>query len=160
MAIGEITVNGEIRRIDLDTDMPLLWMLRDVLQLTGTKYGCGRGFCGACTVHVGGEAVRACMVTAASLNGREVTTIEGLGNGHPRGLHPVQSAWIEADVPQCGFCQGGQVMQAASLLRANSKPTREQVDQAMSGNLCRCGTYTRIRRAIDIAVQRLQDEEP
>ncbi len=160
MAVSEITVNGEIRRIDVDADMPVLWVLRDVLQLTGTKYGCGRGFCGACTVHVDGEAMRACMVTAASLNGREVTTIEGLGIGHPHGLHPVQSAWIEADVPQCGFCQGGQVMQAASLLRASTNPTLEQVDQAMSGNLCRCGTYTRVRRAIAIAMQRLQDEEP
>lgn len=160
MATSEITVNGEVRRIDVDADMPLLWVLRDVLQLTGTKYGCGRGLCGACTVHVDGRAMRACLVTVGSLSGREVTTIEGLGSGHTQRLHPVQSAWIEADVPQCGFCQAGQVMQAASLLRENGNPTRAQVDQAMSGNLCRCGTYTRVRRAIAIAVRRLQDEQP
>lgn len=163
MAASEITVNGEVRRVDVDADMPLLWVLRDVLQLTGAKYGCGRGLCGTCTVHVDGRAVRACQVTVGSLNGREVTTIEGLGRGHPRHLHPVQTAWIEADVPQCGFCQAGQVMQAVSLLRENGNPTREQVDQAMSGNLCRCGTYARIRKAIAIAVQAAQrprDEQP
>jgi isoquinoline 1-oxidoreductase alpha subunit len=160
MATSEITVNGEIRRLDVDADMPLLWVLRDVLQLTGTKYGCGRGLCGACTVHVDGRAMRACLLTVASLDGREVTTIEGLGNGHAERLHPVQAAWIEADAPQCGFCQAGQVMQAVSLLREHGNPTREQIDLAMSGNLCRCGTYTRVRKAIAIAALRWQDKQP
>jgi isoquinoline 1-oxidoreductase alpha subunit len=152
MASSEITVNGETRTIDADPQMPLLWILRDVLRLTGTKYGCGRGLCGACTVHVDGRAMRACLLTVASLDGRAVTTIEGLGDGHAGGLHPVQSAWIEADVPQCGFCQAGQVMQAVSLLSLNGSPTREEVDRAMAGNLCRCGTYTRVRKAIAIAI--------
>lgn len=154
MAIHELTVNGETRRVDVPPDMPLLWVLRDFLGLTGSKYGCGRGLCGACTVHVGGQATRSCLMTVAALDGRAVTTIEGLGLGHADGLHPVQSAWIEADVPQCGFCQAGQVMQAASLLGAHPRPTREQVDRAMAGNLCRCGTYTRVRKAIGLAVQR------
>lgn len=159
MATSEITVNGKTRTIDADPEMPLLWILRDVLQLTGTKYGCGRGFCGACTVLVDGRAMRACLLTVASLDRRPVTTIEGLGNGHSDGLHPVQLAWIEADVPQCGFCQAGQVMQAVSLLSLNGNPTSEHIDRAMAGNLCRCGTYTRVRKAIEIAMQR-REENP
>lgn len=154
MATYELTVNGETRRVDVPPDMPLLWVLRDFLGLTGSRYGCGRGLCGACTVHVDGQAARSCLVTAAALNGRAVTTIEGLGRGQEGGLHPVQSAWIEADVPQCGFCQAGQVMQAASLLAMHPEPSRAQVDQAMAGNLCRCGTYTRVRKAIGLAVER------
>jgi isoquinoline 1-oxidoreductase alpha subunit len=154
MATQELTVNGEIRQFDGSPDTPLLWVLRDFLGLTGTRYGCGRGLCGACTVHVDGQATRSCLMTVAALDKRAVTTIEGLGRGHADGLHPVQSAWIEADVPQCGFCQAGQVMQAASLLRTHAQPTREEVDRAMAGNLCRCGTYARVRKAIGLAVER------
>ena len=154
MATHELTVNGETRRVDVPPEMPLLWVLRDFLGLTGAKYGCGRGLCGACTVHVDGQATRSCLMTVAALDGRAVTTIEGLGRSHAEGLHPVQSAWIEADVPQCGFCQAGQVMQAASLLATHAQPTRSQVDRAMAGNLCRCGTYTRVRSAIGLAVER------
>lgn len=153
MATYELMVNGETRRVDVPPDMPLLWVLRDFLGLTGSRYGCGRGLCGACTVHVDGRAARSCVVTVAALDGRAVTTIEGLGRGREDGLHPVQSAWIEADVPQCGFCQAGQVMQAASLLAVHPEPSRDQVDQAMAGNLCRCGTYTRVRKAIGLAVE-------
>lgn len=149
-----LTVNGETHEVDAPPDMPLLWVLRDLLGLTGSKYGCGRGLCGACTVHVGGQAMRACLVSIGSLGGRPVITIEGLGLGHPDGLHPVQAAWVEADVPQCGFCQAGQIMQAASLLETTPDPTRSEVDRAMAGNLCRCGTYTRVRKAIELTVQR------
>lgn len=156
MAAHELRINGETRRVDVPPDMPLLWVLRDFLGLTGSRYGCGRGLCGACTVHVDGQAVRSCLVTVAAVGRRPVTTIEGLGRGHADGLHPVQAAWIEADVPQCGFCQAGQVMQAASLLAAHAQPTRAQVDQAMAGNLCRCGTYTRVRKAIGLAVERMR----
>lgn len=158
MEIHEITINGKPRRVEADPDMPLLWILRDMLGLTGAKYGCGRGLCGACTVHVDGRAVRACMMKIGGLSGRSVTTIEGLGADHDENLHPVQGAWIEADVPQCGFCQAGQVMQAASLLRTNPDPAPSEVDAAMNGNLCRCGTYTRVRKAIDLAAQRMRDK--
>jgi len=141
----ELSVNGEPRRLEADPEMPLLWALRDILGLTGTKYGCGIAQCGACTVHVDGEPARACAVTLASVAGRQVTTIEGL---HPEGRHPVQLAWIEAQVPQCGYCQSGQIMSAAALLRKTPNPTDTEIDAAMAGNLCRCGTYQRIRAAI------------
>ncbi|QXM24261.1 (2Fe-2S)-binding protein [Elioraea tepida] len=141
----ELSVNGQPRRLDADPEMPLLWALRDILNLTGTKYGCGIAQCGACTVHVDGEPVRSCVTTLASVAGRKVTTIEGL---HPEGKHPVQLAWIEAQVPQCGYCQSGQIMAAAALLKKTPNPTDAEIDAAMAGNLCRCGTYQRIRAAI------------
>ena len=146
-----LTVNGHDRRIDLDQvdpEMPLLWLLRDHLRLTGTKYGCGLSLCGACTVHVDGVATRSCNTPVAALHGKHVVTIEGLGGS---GLHPVQRAWISEDVAQCGYCQAGQIMSAAALLALHPTPTDEEVDAAMSGNLCRCGTYTRIRKAIRVA---------
>src|ERR671924_739822 len=140
-----LRVNGDGRQFDGDPNMPLLWYLRDELGLTGTKYGCGTGLCGACTVHVDGEATRSCLVAMADAVGMEVTTIEGLS---PDGNHPVQVAWREANVPQCGYCQGGQIMQAASLLKDTPNPSDDDIDSAMSGNICRCGTYPRIRAAI------------
>jgi isoquinoline 1-oxidoreductase subunit alpha len=143
-----LTVNGTERRFDGDPSMPLLWYLRDVLGLTGTKYGCGVAVCGACTVHVDGEAARACMTAMADVAGRAIVTIEGLS---AEGTHPVQVAWREANAPQCGYCQSGQIMQAAALLAATPRPTDAQVDDAMSGVLCRCGTYQRIRAAIALA---------
>ena len=143
-----LTVNGQERRFDGDPSMPLLWYLRDVLGLTGTKYGCGVAVCGACTVHVDGEAARACMTAMADVAGRAVVTIEGLS---AEGTHPVQVAWREVNAPQCGYCQSGQIMQAAALLSATPRPTDAQVDDAMSGVLCRCGTYQRIRAAIALA---------
>jgi isoquinoline 1-oxidoreductase subunit alpha len=143
-----ITVNGRTRQFDGDGAMPLLWYLRDELALTGTKFGCGVAACGACTVHVDGRAVRACVTPVASLAGRKVTTIEGLD---PRGNHPVQRAWRAENVPQCGYCQSGQIMQAAALLAETPRPSEEQIDRAMAGNICRCGTYMRIREAIRAA---------
>lgn len=143
-----LTVNGRERRFDGDPSMPLLWFLRDVLGLTGTKYGCGVAVCGACTVHVDGEAARACMTAMADVAGRAVVTIEGLS---AEGTHPVQVAWREVNAPQCGYCQSGQIMQAAALLASTPRPTDAQVDDAMSGVLCRCGTYQRIRAAIALA---------
>ena len=143
-----ITVNGRTRQFDGDSAMPLLWYLRDELALTGTKFGCGVAACGACTVHVDGRAVRACVTPVASLAGRKVTTIEGLD---PRGNHPVQRAWRAENVPQCGYCQSGQIMQAAALLAETPRPSEEQIDRAMAGNICRCGTYVRIREAIRAA---------
>jgi len=140
-----LTVNGTDHRLDVPAGIPLLWVLRDFLDLTGTKYGCGIGVCGACTVHVDAQAVRSCSVTATDITG-EITTIEGL-----KGDHPVQKAWMAENVPQCGYCQPGQVMTAAALLADHPRPSSQQVDQAMSGVLCRCGTYQRIRRAIDRA---------
>jgi len=131
--------------------MPLLWYLRDVLELTGTKFGCGMALCGACTVHRNGEAIRACTTPMRYVEGTSITTIEGLARNS--GLHPVQKAWIEANVPQCGYCQAGQIMQAAALLRSNKKPTDQEIDEAMSGNICRCGTYQRIRAAIKAAAE-------
>ena len=144
----KLTVNGAERSFDGDPDMPLLWYLRDELGLTGTKYGCGGGFCGACTVHVDGQAVRSCQTAMSTLAGRKVVTIEGLGAGQP---HPVQRAWIAANVAQCGYCQTGQIMQAAALLAEKPRPTDAQIDEAMAGNVCRCGTYQRIRAAIKSA---------
>jgi isoquinoline 1-oxidoreductase subunit alpha len=141
----KIKVNGVEKTLDVDPEMPLLWALRDVLGLTGTKYGCGEALCGACTVHIDGQAVRACVTPVRRAEGTSVTTIEGLS---PDGSHPLQKAWIELRVPQCGFCQSGQIMTAAALLKAKPKPTDVDIDQSMAGNICRCGTYTRIRAAI------------
>lgn len=144
------TVNGVFHDPDLDPDMPLLWVLREIIGMPGTKYGCGIGFCGACTVHLNGEAVRSCQILAGDLDGAAVTTIEGLGT--PEAPHPLQQAWIETQVAQCGYCQSGQIMQAAALLATTPAPTDAEIDEAMSGNLCRCGTYPRIRAAIRRAV--------
>ena len=149
----ELTVNGTVHEVDVEDDMPLLWVLRDELGITGPKYGCGIAQCGACTVHVDGLAVRSCQLRAADVNGN-VTTIEGLGT--PEALHVVQAAWVEHQVAQCGYCQSGQIMQAASLLELNLEPTDDQIDAAMSGNLCRCGTYPRIRAAVHSAAARLR----
>jgi isoquinoline 1-oxidoreductase alpha subunit len=146
-----LTVNGTRRTFDGDATMPLLWFLRDELTLTGTKYGCGIGQCAACTVHVDGKPVRACQRRMATLEGAAVTTIEGL---HPRGEHPVQVAWRDIDVPQCGFCQSGQIMEAAALLKTTPKPNDQQIDTAMNGHICRCGTYPRIRAAIKAAAEK------
>jgi isoquinoline 1-oxidoreductase alpha subunit len=144
----KLRVNGEIHEVEAPPDMPLLWVLRDLLGLTGTKYGCGIAQCGACTVHLDGESVRSCAVPASDVGARSVTTIEGLG---AQGLHPVQKAWIEADVVQCGYCQPGQIMEAAALLKSKPRPTDREIDTALSGNLCRCGTYQRIREAVHLA---------
>ena len=149
----ELTVNGTVHEVDVEDDMPLLWVLRDVLGITGPKYGCGIAQCGACTVHVDGLAVRSCQLRAADVNG-DVTTIEGLGT--PEALHVVQAAWVEHQVAQCGYCQSGQIMQAASFLDLNPEPTDDQIEAAMSGNLCRCGTYPRIRAAVHSAAARLR----
>jgi isoquinoline 1-oxidoreductase alpha subunit len=143
-----ITVNGEKRTFEGDPNTPLLWYLRDEVGLTGTKFGCGAGVCGACTIHVDGEAVRSCLTTVDMADGKSVTTIEGLS---PDGEHAVQKAWRELSVPQCGFCQAGQIMQAASLLTKNRAPTDEQIVEEMAGNLCRCGCYQRIHAAIRLA---------
>src|SRR5215471_15583628 len=147
----QLRVNGAERQFDGDPEMPLLWYLRDVLELTGTKFGCGMALCGACTVHRNGEAIRSCTTPMRYVEGASITTIEGLARNS--GLHPVQKAWIEANVPQCGYCQAGQIMQAAALLRSNKKPTDQEIDEAMSGNICRCGTYQRIRAAIKAAAE-------
>ena len=147
-------LNGKPQSLDLDDSMPLLWALRDHLGLTGTKYGCGGGFCGACTVHVDGQASRACTLTLASVSGRSVTTIEGVGS--PDSLHAVQTAWKAINVPQCGYCQAGQIMSAVALLEHTPKPTDDEIDRAMQGNLCRCGTYPRIRKAIRSAAGQLK----
>jgi isoquinoline 1-oxidoreductase alpha subunit len=141
-------VNGQSRTVDVPSDMPLLWVLRDVLDLKGTKFGCGLAQCGACTVHVNGTPTRSCVRPISTVAGAEVTTIEGLS---PDGSHPLQRAWVELDVPQCGYCQAGQLMSAAALLKRNPKPTDAAIDAAMSGNICRCATYTRIRQAIHAA---------
>lgn len=148
-----LTVNGEERSVDADESMPLLWALRDLLGLRGTKYGCGIAECGVCTVHVDGSAVRACVMPLSAVEGKHVTTIEGLG-----GNHPLQRAWIEKQVPQCGFCQPGQIMQAAALLASNPDPNRDEVREAMNGVLCRCGTYLRIEAAVQIAGALLRNE--
>jgi len=147
-----LTVNGIARPIASDADTPLLWVLRDELNLSGTRFGCGIGLCGCCTVHVNGTAMRSCSIAVGDLDGAVVTTIEALG---AEGAHPLQRAWIELDVPQCGYCQSGQLMQAAALLLARPTPTDGDIDEAMSGNLCRCGTYSRIRAAIKLAASRM-----
>jgi isoquinoline 1-oxidoreductase alpha subunit len=141
----KLTINNVASTVDVPPDTPLLWVLRDVLNYTGTKYGCGMGLCGACTVHLDGKAVRSCMIRASGAEGKAITTIEGLS---PDGQHPVQVAWEALDVPQCGYCQAGQIMSAAALLAHTPHPTDAEIDTAMSGNLCRCGTYPRIRQAI------------
>jgi isoquinoline 1-oxidoreductase alpha subunit len=153
MAQFSLVVNGSTRTIDADGNMPLLWALRDLLQLTGTKYGCGIGMCGACTVHLDGEAVRSCQTALNDVGARKATTIEGLGQS---GLHPVQKAWIAEQAPQCGYCQSGQIMSAAALLAKTPKPTDAQIDDAMTGNICRCATYFRIRKAIHRAAQEVR----
>ena len=141
----QLTVNGVAREVDADGEMPLLWALRDLLGLTGTKYGCGEALCGACTVHLDGRAVRSCVTPLRRAAGHAVTTIEGLS---PTGDHPLQRAWVELGVPQCGFCQAGQIMTAAALLAENPHPSDDDIDHSLAGNLCRCGTYVRIRAAI------------
>ncbi len=139
------TLNGKSETVDVSPEMPLLWVLRDTLNLTGTKFGCGMALCGACTVHINGEATRSCITPISSVSGKNVTTIEGLS---ANGLHPVQQAWIEEDVPQCGYCQSGQIMAAVALLAKKPHPSDADIDDFMSGNICRCGTYQRIRKAI------------
>src|SRR5271157_2857766 len=146
----KLTVNGRSQTVDVPADTPLLWVLRDVLNLPGTKYGCGIGQCGACTVHLGGQPVRACITPLSIVKDQPITTLEGLS---PDGTHPVQVAWEQIDVPQCGYCQAGQMMSAAALLARNPKPSDKDIDSAMNGNLCRCGTYLRIRAAVHKAAE-------
>lgn len=148
MAEFNITINGEKHRLELDPNTPLLWVLRDHLNLPGTKYGCGVAQCGACTVHFNGNAVRSCQLPISSVADNKITTIEGLSEN---GDHPVQKAWLEHDVPQCGYCQAGQIMSAAALLKNNPSPSDEEIENGMNGNICRCGTYTRIKAAIKTA---------
>ena len=150
----KLTVNGTEHEVDVDPNMPLLWVLRDEIGLTGTKYGCGIAQCGACTVHIDGQAVRSCQVAVGDLAG-DVTTIEGIGN--PETLHAVQEAWVEHQVAQCGYCQSGQIMQAASMLEFNPDPSDDVIDAVMSGNLCRCGTYPRIRAAVKTAAAKIRE---
>jgi len=145
-----LVINGRRHDVDVSADMPLLWVLRDILNFTGTKFGCGAGLCGACTVHLDGQPARSCSLQVRAVGNRAITTIEGLSED---GSHPVQRAWVEEDVPQCGYCQAGQVMSAAALLARTKNPTDEEIDAAMGGNLCRCGTYPRIRRAIHRAAE-------
>lgn len=151
-----LKVNGKTHEVDVENDMPLLWVLRDELGITGPKYGCGIAMCGACTVHVDGVAVRSCSLQAGDVSG-EITTIEGLGS--PEAMHAVQTAWVEHQVAQCGYCQSGQIMAAAALLGVNSRPTDEDIDRAMSANLCRCGTYPRIRAAVKAAAPKLRERK-
>jgi isoquinoline 1-oxidoreductase subunit alpha len=150
MARFAFEINGRQQTVDADPEMPLLWVLRDLLNLTGTKYGCGIGLCGACTVHLEGVATRSCQIPSGAAAGKQIVTIEGLA---ANGLHPVQEAWIAEQVPQCGYCQPGQIMSAASLLAQKPHPTDADIDEAMAGNLCRCGTYFRIRKAIQRAAE-------
>ena len=150
-----LTINGKVAELDVDADTPLLWALRDTLHLTGTKYGCGQALCGACTVHLDGQATRSCVLPVSAAVGRKITTIEGL---HADGEHPLQQAWIAHDVPQCGYCQSGQIMSAAALLARTPQPTDAEIDAAMAGNLCRCGTYNDIRAAIHTAAARMRKE--
>lgn len=149
-----ITINGKLYEADVDSSMPLLWYLRDTLELTGTKYGCGMGLCGSCTVHLDGRAVRACLTPVSAADGKQVTTIEGLSKD---GGHPLQIAWLKNDVPQCGYCQAGQIMTAADFLSRNSDPSGEEIDAAMEGNICRCGTYKRIRAAVAEAATQMKE---
>src|SRR5579863_10030952 len=146
----QFTLNGKSQKVDVAAQMPLLWVLRDTLGMTGTKFGCGAGLCGACTVQVNGAAVRSCSMPVSGVAGKSVTTIEGLSAD---GTHPVQQAWLEGDVPQCGYCQSGQIMQAAALLAKNKRPSDADIDEVMKGNICRCGTYQDIRRAIHRAAE-------
>jgi isoquinoline 1-oxidoreductase subunit alpha len=151
MATYLLHVNGQVHEVNVHDDTPLLWVLRDSLDLVGTKYGCGIAQCGACTVHVDGRPVKSCTIPVSAISDEKITTIEGLSE---KGEHPVQQAWDEEDVPQCGYCQAGQVMTAVALLRENKKPTDEDIDNYMRGNLCRCGTYNRIRKAIHLAANK------
>jgi len=148
-------INGKEHAIDVDGNMPLLWFLRDHLEFTGTKFGCGSGLCGSCTVHVDGQAIRSCVIPVSTLVGKKITTIEGLSEN---GDHPLQKAWLNNNVPQCGYCQAGQIMNAASLLAVNASPSEEEIDVAMQGNICRCGTYQRIKKAIVEAADTLSKE--
>ena len=150
MAAITITVNGKAATVEAEPDTPLLWVVREHMKLTGTKFGCGSGLCGACTVHIDGKAMRSCQISLSQIQGKKVTTIEGLS---PTGTHALQKAFVAEQVPQCGYCQSGQIMQAAALLATNKKPTREQIVSHMDGNLCRCGTYPRIVRAIQRAAR-------
>lgn len=150
MATFTLNINGTTREVDVDPNTPMLWVLRENLNLVGTKYGCGISQCGSCTIHLDGVAVRACMVTVAMVGNQEVTTIEGLSEN---GDHPVQKAWLEVDVPQCGYCQAGQIMTAAAFLAKNPDPTDQDIEMAMNGNLCRCGTYVRIKKAVKLATK-------
>ncbi len=143
-----VKINKKVHQVKADENMPLLWVLRDILEMEGTKYGCGVGSCGACTVHLNGQAVRSCQLPISALAGTEITTIEGLS---AKGDHPVQKAWVDVDVAQCGYCQSGQIMSAAALLKTTPNPTEEDIENFMTGNICRCGTYTRIKKAIQLA---------
>jgi isoquinoline 1-oxidoreductase alpha subunit len=149
----ELLINGRRHELDVDPEMPLLWVLRDVLGMKGTKYGCGRALCGACTIHLDGQATRCCVLPVSAVEGMAITTIEGLSED---GDHPVQRAWKEHDVPQCGYCQCGQIMTAAAFLARNQDPDADEIEEAMSGNLCRCGTYPRIREAVASAAREVQ----
>jgi len=148
MALFNLTINGKSQQVDVDPNTPMLWVLRDHLDLVGTKFGCGIAQCGACTIHLDGNAVRSCQLPVSAAEGAQITTIEGLSEN---GDHPVQKAWLEHDVPQCGYCQAGQIMSAAALLAQNPNPSDTDIDNAMNGNICRCGTYTRIKAAIHTA---------
>lgn len=152
MAKYKLKVNGVSREVDVDSQTPLLWVLRDHLQLTGTKYGCGIAQCGACTVHLNGMAIRSCMMPVSAIGSQDITTIEGLSENAD---HPVQQAWLEHDVPQCGYCQSGQIMTAVAFLKNNPQPTDEDIEATMSGNICRCGTYLRIRAAVKTASNKM-----
>lgn len=151
MANFNLNINNQTMKVDVDPDTPLLWVLRDDLDMKGTKFGCGKALCGACTVHFNGNAVRSCSLTVSAAAKGKITTIEGLSTD---GSHPLQQAWVELDVPQCGYCQVGQIMSAAALLQRKKNPTDDDINSAMSGNLCRCGTYTRIRAAIKLAAEK------
>lgn len=151
MAEINLTINGKSQQLDIDPKTPILWVLRDHLQLVGTKYGCGIAQCGACTIHLDGKPMRSCRVPVETAEGKSITTIEGLSEN---GSHPLQKSWIEHDVPQCGYCQSGQIMSAAALLKNNPNPTDEDIDSAMHGNICRCGTYNRIKAAIKTAAKK------
>lgn len=152
MAIFNLNINGTSKQVDVDPNTPVLWVLRDHLDLVGTKFGCGIAQCGACTVHLDGTAVRSCSLPVSSIGNSEITTIEGLSE---KADHPVQKAWMEHDVPQCGYCQAGQIMTAAALLQQNPNPSDEEIENAMNGNICRCGTYLRIKAAVKTAAQNL-----
>jgi isoquinoline 1-oxidoreductase alpha subunit len=156
MDMIELKINGQLQKLDVAEEMPLLWALRDVAKLTGSKYGCGKGLCGACTVHIDGQASRSCITPVSYAKGKEITTIEGLSE---KGDHVLQKAWEKFNVAQCGYCQTGQLMSASSLLAKNTSPTDSEIDQAMAGNICRCGTYPRIRQAIHHAANLLQGEK-
>lgn len=150
MAKYTLNINGEKRQVDVDPSTPILWVLRDHLNLVGTKYGCGIAQCGSCTIHLDGRATRACVIPVSGIGEQQVTTIEGLSEN---GDHPVQRAWLEVDVPQCGYCQAGQIMTASAFLRENPNPTDEEIEGAMNGNICRCGTYLRIKKAVKLAAE-------